>query len=360
MKDFIAASAVPAVILAFLLDCLLGDPVYRLHPVRIMGRAASLLEKRLYPAQKPAAPSRLFAAGTLGWFLIVGGAGSAGFFIPFGMKLLAEKIIQFLPASSLAQGWEHLPSILFLFAQALLIYTTIAPRDMAGHALNVKHALEQPHASAAKQLEDGRRAVAMIVGRDVERLDREGVIRAAIESVAESTIDGVIAPLFWAFIAGSAGALAYRAVNTLDSMWGHTSGRYFWFGKTAARADDLANYLPARLGFIAGAIAIGFLRLFSPAFHPLRAIKIGLRDHAKHASPNSAWMEALTAGALSLALAGPAWYSGEFLPKEWIGAPHEKCRPPKTADIQSSIQILYGAALVFISGALLLGLFRRF
>lgn len=348
MMSSAAASTVSAILLAFLLDCLLGDPVYRLHPVRLMGLAASTLEKKLYPVQKSASSARLFTAGMLGWFVIAATAGSAGFFIPIGLKALTATLIHSLPAQQPSQGSEHLPEIVFLCAQAILIYTTIAPRDMAKHALNVKRALEQPKATAEQQLEDGRRAVAMIVGRDVERLDRDGVIRAAIESVAESTIDGVVAPLFWAFIAGPAGALAYRAINTLDSMWGHTSSHYFWFGKTAARADDAANYLPARLGFIAGAIALGFLRLFSPHFHPIRALKIGLCDHAKHASPNSAWMEALTAGALALALAGPAWYNGKCLPKAWIGAPLETCRPPRPADIQSSVYIMYGTTAVFI------------
>ena len=239
---------------AFILDCLIGDPSYSFHPVKIIGNAAARLEVSLR-----ARFGATIGSGFLGWLIITGGACLAGIALPCLAAALAA-------ATCFAMGIpaERVASAAAAIVQSVLIYTTIAPRDMAAHAMRVAAALKTPAASAETRLEAGRRSVSMIVGRDVERLDEAGVMKAAVESVAESTIDGVIAPLFWAIVAGAPGALAYRAINTLDSMWGHKNERYLRFGRVAARADDVANWIPARLGFLFGL----FAALSSPSWPP--------------------------------------------------------------------------------------------
>ncbi|MFA5851392.1 MAG: adenosylcobinamide-phosphate synthase CbiB [Spirochaetales bacterium] len=320
---------------ALILDGLIGDPHYAFHPVRIIGRAAATLESRLRSWL-----GATIGAGLAGWFIIVGGACLAGVALPLLVSAIAAAI-----GSALGVEADVAGKTTSVIVRIILIYTTIAPRDMAAHALRVATVLKAPAGSAESRLEAGRRSVSMIVGRDVERLDEAGVIKASIESVAESTIDGVIAPLFWALVAGAPGALAYRAINTLDSMWGYKNETYLLFGRVAARADDAANWLPARLGFAAGIIACIPLWLAAPKRFDLRAaIRLGWRDRRRHESPNSAWMEALTAGALGLRLAGPSWYDGQLLEKSFLGEPR---RAPEIADIGRSILIMYATTIVF-------------
>ena len=192
----------------------------------------------------------------------------------------------------------------------VVIYTTIAARDLARHSMAVFRPL------AAGDLVEARRRVAAIVGRDTERLDEAGVVRAAVESVAESTVDGVTAPLFFAVVAGPVGAMVYRAVNTLDSMFGHQDERYRQFGWAAARIDDLANYLPARLTApLVCLAALCCLRL-RPAAARCESL---LRDGRKHASPNAGLAEAAMAGALGVQLGGVNYYDGQPLEKPTIG-----------------------------------------
>jgi adenosylcobinamide-phosphate synthase len=322
--------------LALILDSLLGDPRYPFHPVRIIGIAADTLETLL---RKSFGAS--IVSGLIGWLAIVGASSLLGLAVPALAGIIASLV---LPGIGVENPLG--PGIASNFAKAFLIYTTIAPRDMAGHALRVFKALEDSHcAPVDHSLERARSALAMIVGRDVHALEKEGIIAASIESVAESTIDGVLAPLFWALIAGAPGALAYRAINTLDSMWGHRNQRYERFGKIAARADDAATWLPARLGFAAAIAATLVLSLFDPRhFSPIRGLRIGWRDRLKHESPNSAWMEALTAGALGIRLAGPATYEGILHDKPYLG---EALRHPDSSDIKRAILLMYGTTIVF-------------
>jgi len=313
---------------ALLLDCLMGDPRYPFHPVRLIGGGAARTETFLRTHVGGGV-----RAGLIGWIIVVGAACLVGFVLPF----LAAR------ALGAAIGAD--------IFQIILIYTTIAPRDMAAHALRVARSLGNPEGSAATRLAAGRSAVSKIVGRDTESLDEAGIVKAAVESVAESTIDGVIAPLFWAMIAGAPGALAYRAINTLDSMWGHKSERYLRFGRVAARADDAANWHPARLGFYAGIIACIPLSLALPGdFHLWSAIRLGWRDRLKHESPNSGWMEALAAGALGIQLSGPAWYGGNRLEKPSLG---EARRQPEIADISRAVLLMYATTLVFVAAGCL-------
>ncbi|MHB9153358.1 MAG: adenosylcobinamide-phosphate synthase CbiB [Spirochaetales bacterium] len=320
---------------ALILDGLIGDPRYAFHPVRIIGRAAAALESRLRTRLGPT-----IGAGLRGWLIIVGAACLIGAALPVLVSAIAAAIGPAFGIEAEAAG-----KAASVIVRIILIYTTIAPRDMATHALRVAAALRAPAESKENRLQAGRDSVSKIVGRDIERLDEAGVIKATVESVAESTVDGVIAPLFWAILAGAPGALAYRAINTLDSLWGHKNERYLLFGRVAARADDAANWIPARLGFAAGALACIPLTLASPKrFDARGALSLGWRDRRKHESPNSAWMEALTAGALGLRLAGPAWYEGKLLEKPFLG---EARRAPEIADIGRSILIMYATTILF-------------
>jgi adenosylcobinamide-phosphate synthase len=194
----------------------------------------------------------------------------------------------------------------------LIIYTAIAPRDLMRHSMAVHHAI------LAGDLPEARRRVAMIVGRDTQSLDEPEIVRAAVESVAESTVDGVTAPLLFAVVAGPIGAIVYRAINTLDSMFGHKDARYLHFGYTAAKIDDLANYLPARLTAVLICAAAALLR-----HQPRLACKTLLRDGRKHDSPNAGLSEAAMAGALGVQLGGTNYYDGQPLEKPTIGQARE-------------------------------------
>jgi len=228
---------------ALLVDALLGDPQTRLHPVRLMGRLAAAVEgiarraagrggRRDAPEAEPRARTGLVIRGAAAWACVVGISAGAAALLLWLAGLAGAALGEALgkapaPGARIGEG----------IAAVLLVYVSMAPRDLAGHALRVRRALRDGG------LEEGRKAVSMIVGRDVERLDEAGVVRACIESVAESAVDGVVAPLFWALLLGPIGAVAYRAINTLDSSWGYRDGRYLHFGRVAARADDAAGNL---------------------------------------------------------------------------------------------------------------------
>ena len=275
------------ILAAVLLDLLIGDPRWLPHPVRFIGRFALALEAPLRRWLR-----QDYAAGVVAVLLVVG--GTAG--IAWGAIVLAGR------AHPLAAG----------LVGVLLIYTAIAARDLVDHSQSVFQAL------AAGDLPLARKKVAMIVGRDTENLDEAGVTRAAVECVAESTVDGVTAPLFFAILFGPVGALAYRAVNTLDSTFGYKSERYWRFGWASARLDDVANYLPARLTAPLVGVAAALLGLRTRL-----SWKILRRDGRKHASPNSGLTEAAMAGALGVQLGGTNYYGGEALEKETMGEPLE-------------------------------------
>jgi adenosylcobinamide-phosphate synthase len=209
---------------------------------------------------------------------------------------------------------------------ALAMSTLIAARGLYDHVAAVAVGLDQG-------LAEGRRAVAHIVGRDPASLDEHGVARAAIESTAENFADGVVAPLFWAVLIGLPGMAAYKAINTLDGMIGHRSPRYLHFGRFAARLDDLANWLPARLG----ACLILAAALCLPGTTPRAGWRAMWRDAARHRSPNAGWPEAAIAGALGLRLAGPRRYAGELVDDAWMG----DGRSAATAhDIRQALRLL--------------------
>jgi adenosylcobinamide-phosphate synthase len=287
------------VLLAGVVDLMIGDPRWLPHPVRLMGRAIGVFEDIL----------RRFCSSPRGERFS-------------GILLVLAIVLPVYLVSVLAM--EYLgrlsSAVTALIASAVLIYltaTTIAARELIFSVRQVIVAIE------AGDLEAGRRHVSMIVGRDTNSLDERSVLKAAIESLAENLSDGVVAPLFYLAIGGLPLALAYKAVNTLDSMVGYKNDRYRYFGWAAARFDDIANYLPARL---TGALISASILLFSLLRQPDKAFRrasrsfaVMLRDGRKHPSPNSGFPEAAMAGALGIRLGGPSTYGGIACEKPFIG-----------------------------------------
>jgi len=273
------------ILAAILLDLLLGDPRWLPHPVKLMGRYAAFLEN---PLRKSFRSPHM--AGVLAVLLVLTVTGLATY------------------AVIMAAGLLH-P----LFADVvsvIILYTTLAARDLIRHSLNVYHELKSGN------LAEARKKVAMLVGRDTDILDETDIIRATVESVAENTVDGVTAPLFFAVLAGPVGAMLYKAVNTLDSTFGYRNERYIEFGWAAARLDDLVNFIPARLTALMIPIAAFFLRLSM-----LNSFKIIFRDRKKHPSPNSGLSEAAVAGALGVQLGGLNYYFGQPSFRATLGDP---------------------------------------
>jgi len=249
------------VLSAIALDLALGDPRWIPHPVRWIGRFAASMEtpfRRMFRNPR--------TAGTFAWFVVLPATLLGAFLLVRG-------------AHRLHPGAVDGVSI-------LLIYFSIAARDLVGHGEGVRRALEKG------ELPGAREKVGMIVGRDTDRLDEAGVVRAAVESVAENIVDGITAPLFYAALFGPLGAIGYRAINTMDSLFGYRNERYIDFGRTSARMDDVANFLPARVTGLLVPAAAFLLRLRASD-----AFRIFLRDRRNHPSPNSGHTEASSTAA---------------------------------------------------------------
>ncbi len=280
----ILSSIPPILLAALIIDAVVGDPpaLYAriAHPVVLIGRLIAWLERWLYG---PASGRRLRGVAlTMVTVTLAAGAG--------GVVALIARAIEY--------PWG-------LALEAIAASTLLAGRSLHDHVRDVAQGLRQGLAL-------GRTAVARIVGRDPQSLDEAGVARAAIESAAENFSDGLVAPAFWFLLLGLPGIAAYKAVNTLDSMIGHKDERYRDFGWAAARLDDLANLLPARLAALLLIIASG-----AKAADAGRA---AWRDARLHHSPNAGWPEAAMAGALGLKLGGPRRYDGEAIDEPWLGS----------------------------------------
>lgn len=310
-----------AVLGGFGLDLLLADPAWMPHPVVGMGRAIAALEKRLRRLF-PATPAGERAAGR-----VLAAA------LPLGTSALA--------AGALALAYRLHPAAGFAL-ETLWCWQALALRGLADESGKVYAQLAKGDLPAA------RRAVSRIVGRDTGSLTAAGVTKAAVETVAENFSDGVAAPLFYLLIGGAPLGLAYKAVNTMDSMVGYKNKTYLHFGRAAARLDDAANFLPSRLAALLWIGAAGLA-----GFDGRGAWRIWRRDRLCHASPNSAQTESACAGALGVQLAGPAWYFGEYYDKPTIG---DDTRPVEPADILRADRMLYLAGFL----ALGLGLGLRF
>ena len=299
--------------LSLALDAVIGDPEAisrrQLHPVQLIGRVIAWADARFnLDSDTPGRRRNHGAWTTIG---LVAGALVLGWAI--------QAILLALPL-----GWLWL---------ALLMSSLIAQRSLYDHVAAVASGLE------IGGLGGGRLAVARIVGRDPEALDQAGVSRAAIESLAENFSDGVVAPVFWAALLGLPGLLAYKTLNTADSMIGHKTPRHQQFGWAAARLDDLANFIPARLSGLLACLGA----LFLPGADALAGFRAMRRDARYHRSPNAGWPEAAFAGALGLAIAGPRSYHGRRVEEPFMG---EGGRPHAAApDIRNALRLFVRACL---------------
>lgn len=293
-------------IIGFLLDACIGDPYTIPHPVRLIGKTINATEK--FMRQKIASPG-------LGGVLLV---------------IFVLIVFSTIPALILALCYR-IHAIAGILAEAIMIYYLIAPRNLRDESMKVFRELVQGDTERA------RRAVAKIVGRDTDVLDRSGIIRAAVETVAENTSDGVTAPLFYIALGGAVGGFIYKAVNTMDSMIGYKNETYAEFGTAAARLDDVLNYLPSRLTALLMIAACPLLGLDAR-----NAFRIWKRDRRNHESPNSAQTESACAGALHVQLAGDAWYFGTLHKKPFIGD-NDRAIEPK--DIRHANRLMYVASV---------------
>lgn len=304
-----------AIIAGYLLDLLLGDPQSWPHPVRWIGNLINLVQAKV--REYCQTQSALFWGGLALWLIVVGTTYLATWAV---LALLTP-----------------FPFIHWL-AEAVMIYTLLATKCLNDAAMSVYHALK------SGSLSDSRTQLSYIVGRDTTQLEPEQITRATVETVAENSVDGVIAPLFFLFIGGAPLAMAYKAVNTLDSMVGYKTPKYRAIGFFSARIDDIANWIPARISWLLLTLAAAL-----SGMNYQRALRIGWRDRYQHKSPNCAWSEATVAGALGVQLGGPNVYFGEVIDKPWLGDLH---REIETEDIRRTIKLMYlasASALVIFS-----------
>jgi len=302
------------ILIAVVLDFVMGDPRWFPHPVRLIGRFALFMET---PLRKAFRNQRL--AGTMIVMLVA----AVALLCAYGLIRIAG-LVHPLAADVVS---------------IVLLYTTFAARDLAGHSMDVYRKLKDGDLAAA------RSKAALLVGRDTEHLDEGEIVRATVESVAENTVDGVTAPLFFAVIAGPLGAMLYKVINTLDSTFGYKNERYREFGWASARMDDLANFIPARLTAVLIPAAAAILCL-----KPLNAFRILFRDGRKHPSPNSGLAEAAVAGALGVQFGGLNYYFGSPSERPTIGDP---LREMKKEDIVMAISLMF--ATLILSAILFLG-----
>lgn len=307
------AELAAAVFLGFMLDLLIGDPHFLYHPVRLIGWMITKTEGliRRFCREKE---EKLLAGGVFLVLFVSGGT----VFLSWGLLKL----------------FSHFSETAGFFLAVIFCWQLLAVKSLRVESMKVYRELEKGDLAGARQ------AVSMIVGRDTEHLSKEQVAKAAVETVAENTSDGVIAPLFYMAIGGPVLGFFYKAVNTMDSMVGYKNERYLYFGRAAARLDDLLNYIPARLS--------AWLMVFASFLLGMdwkNAVKIYRRDRYNHASPNSAHTEAVCAGALGLKLAGDAWYFGKLCKKKTIG---DETRSTEPEDIRRSCRLLYGTAALAV------------
>ncbi|HWZ07266.1 MAG TPA: adenosylcobinamide-phosphate synthase CbiB [Bradyrhizobium sp.] len=304
-----------AMVVAMSVDALLGwpDPLFARigHPVTWLAGLIDFLDKNWNRSSASAGVRRA--------------AGAAAALIVIALAVAAASAIQ----SLLISEWSR------IFGAGILAWPLVALRSLYDHVAAVALALQ------SSNIETARLAVARIVGRDPSSLDEAGIARAAIESLAENASDGVVAPVFWGALFGLPGIVGYKAINTLDSMIGHRTIRHKAFGWAAARIDDLANFVPARLtGFLFAVVAQS----------PSAAWSCMARDARRHRSMNAGWPEAAMAGALGVRLSGPRVYQGSVAEEPWL---NEGARDPRAEDILAGLK-LYRRAMILLAGALII------
>lgn len=308
-----------AFIAGFVLDLLIGDPHFIPHPVRLIGSLISFLDKRLncdvkYNSSENEANLTKYKRGVLLAFTVI--------FATFAVSVI---ILVAAYSINLYAG---------VIAEAVMTWQILATKCLRVESMRVYDALR------TDGVEAGRRAVSMIVGRDTSVLDEAGVTRAAVETVAENTSDGVIAPMLYTAIGGPVLGFVYKAVNTMDSMLGYKNDKYMYFGRFAARLDDVVNFIPARISAYLMIIA-AFIG--GRQFDGRNAYRIFKRDRFNHASPNSAQTESVCAGALRVQLAGDAVYFGKLVKKKYIG---DGLREIEYEDIKRANRLMYITAFL--------------
>lgn len=297
------------ILLGFILDTIIGDPYKLPHPIRWIGSFISILEKLCRKIAK--SNTMLMILGAILVFIVV--------FVSGGITLLVLKLASFNKYA-------------YLIVSSVICYYMLAGKSLKTESMKVYKAFEN------NDTEGARKAVSMIVGRDTQSLTKEGIIKAAVETVAENSSDGVVAPLIYMIIFGPVGGVVYKAVNTMDSMIGYVEEKYFYIGKFAAKLDDVLNYIPARISGILVIISAFILR-----YDYKNAFMIFKRDRRKHASPNSAQTESAMAGALGVQLAGDATYFGVVHKKPYIG---DKKREIENEDIKRANDIMYTMTII--------------
>ena len=308
-----------AFIAGFVLDLLIGDPHFIPHPVRLIGSLISFCDKRLncdagYNISEKKLNLIKYKRGMLLAFTVI--------FATFAMSVI---IIVAAYSINLYAG---------VIAEAVMTWQILATKCLRVESMRVYDALRTDGVDA------GRRAVSMIVGRDTSVLDAAGVTRAAVETIAENTSDGVIAPMLYTAIGGPVLGFVYKAVNTMDSMLGYKNDKYMYFGRFAARLDDVVNFIPAR---ISAYLMIAAAFIGGRQFDGKNAYRIFKRDRFNHASPNSAQTESVCAGALRVQLAGDAVYFGKLVKKKYIG---DGLREIEYEDIKRANRLMYITAFL--------------
>lgn len=302
-----------AFVCGFVLDLVFGDPHALPHPIRLIGTLISGLEKKLLKLQMRDEKKEFYK----GILLVV--------LVLFSTGAVAALVL-------VVAYWLH--PVAGIVIESVMTYQILATKCLKDESMKVYQSLNE------QGLEAGRVAVSMIVGRDTNVLDETGVVKAAVETVAENTSDGVIAPMLYTALGGPVLGFVYKAVNTMDSMVGYKNDKYLYFGRAAAKLDDVVNFIPAR---ISAYLMIAAAYIGGKAFDGKQAYRIYKRDRRNHASPNSAQTESVCAGALGIQLAGDASYFGKVVKKPYIGDAH---RAVEREDIVRVNRLMYVTAVI--------------
>ncbi len=300
-----------AIVIGFILDLIFGDPHWLPHPIRLIGRFISggeRLARKIFPKSH----SGEFTAGAVLAVITV----TVSFFVPFLVLYAVGRVNTYLEIA----------------VSSVFCYQILATKSLKTESMKVYYQLKN------NDITNARKFLSWIVGRDTQNLTEEGITRAAVETVAENTSDGVIAPLIFLAVGGAPLGFFYKAVNTLDSMIGYKNDKYYYFGKFAARLDDVLNFIPARISAYL-MIAAGFFT----GLDYKNAFRIYKRDKSNHSSPNSAKTEAVCAGALNVQLAGDAYYFGKLVKKKTIG---DSNRAVRIDDIRTVNRLMYSTAVL--------------
>lgn len=297
-----------SIYIGYIADLIIGDPYSFPHPVRYIGKLIKYTENKI--RKKAKSDKDLKIGGFVLWFVTVG--------VTYLVTYLILKLSSLIPFG-------------YLIMNSFLIYTTLATKCLKDEAVKIYNVLK------TGDIEKSRMQLSYIVGRDTTHLDEGEIIRATVETVAENTVDGIIAPMFYAFIGGAPLAMAYKAINTLDSTVGYKNEKYKDLGFASAKIDDIANYIPARIAVLL--IAIGSLLL---GYDYKKASQIAVRDRKNHKSPNCAYPEGAVAGALGVQLGGTNIYFGQAVYKPTIG---DKIREIEIEDIVKTNKIMYATSL---------------